>query len=180
MILKCLISFLLLISGSSLLACSTHFCVDDPVIDSLSGKSGIIAGESITGNYTVFFGNKEFSSIFASNLTLVNNGNHFHKDCVSADGRVRFIIDLGTKKNRTVELIVDGETYGAGLLGMEISEENTNSITTYTELDHDRTLWALTERHSDGSLTLLDGLNPATGKSMQTATKLSCTRVQIP
>jgi hypothetical protein len=156
-------------------------CVADKVINSSPDKEAQIVGIFQDGTFAVQYENGVIDSPVALNhLALLNGGKNFREKCISAEGRVQLFTDLGTRPDRTVELIVDGESYGAGILQNEISESVSEFITTHLELDHERTLWASTLRNRDGSLTLLDGLNPATGKAMGVPTRLTCTKVQIP
>ena len=161
--------------------CARGLCIADKVINSSRDIESQVVGIFQNGTFAIQYDNGKIESpVTLNHLALLNEGKNFRENCISANGQVQLMTDLGTKPDRQLELIVNGETYGAGILGNEISESVSDFITTHFELDHERTLWASTIRNRDGSVTLLGALNPASGKTMESQIRLSCTKIQIP
>jgi hypothetical protein len=126
-----------------------------------------------------------FLTVFLLSPALAFAGDNGSYDvCVSATGRTKLVLgNVGSMQNeRTVELIIDKQTYGPAKIDEDVLENVlSETITRYTEADHDGTNWVTIKRHKDSDqMTILSGLDPRTGRPLKSKIQLTCQTVFNP
>jgi hypothetical protein len=113
--------------------------------------------------------------------------NGAYTKCVSKSGRT--ILEMGNvgslSNPQTVELKIDGKTYGPGEIDGEIGLTVKGDYLIFTELDHEGTNWVtikMSKAASNGSSRglIVSGLDPRTNKPLDSQISVKCDVVYNP
>jgi hypothetical protein len=128
--------------------------------------------------------------VVISNLALASeNGSYY--DCTSKSGKSKLIIGtVGSAASEpTVELMIEGKSYGAAVIGSEVLGSSAGSVTRFTEADHDGVDWVTVEQLNTSieekqagllRMKILSGLDPRTAQPLTEKIDVVCKAVNNP